>query len=215
MSRYTTMLRYVVENIVTSRGREIGNPKENATIAAPVIFNFTFPIWDEEDRLKFETDFIMKYYMREIGLETVSLWKLYLENWLNTNMPYWNMRMNSLLYGMSIDTFLKNPNNFVDIYNGSDNTSDNGSGHSTGLSKYYEVPSRDITDITDHLNNASSSSSDNNYESAGRKTTNHTLTHKTEGVPNTIDIWLKHKSAMENVYANLLKEMSPLFMGVY
>lgn len=105
MSRYTTMLRYVVENIVTSRGREIGNPKENATIAAPVIFNFTFPIWDEDDRLKFETDFIMKYYMREIGLETVSLWKLYLESWLNTNMPYWNTRMNSLLYGMSIDTF--------------------------------------------------------------------------------------------------------------
>lgn len=215
MSRYTTMVRYIVENAVTRNSGKIKSPLENCTNAAPLIFDFDFPIWSEEDRRKFEADFLMKYYMREIGLETVSLWKLYLQNWLNTNMPYWNMRMNAILKGSSIDFFMKNPNSFTDIYTGADDTSDSGRGESEGMSKYYEVPSRDIETITDHLNNATGANNSNNYQSSGHKTTNHTLSHKTEATPGTIDIWLKYKGAIDNTYKDMLDSMCPLFMGVY
>lgn len=215
MSRYTTMLRYIVENAVVRNGGKIKSPRENCNEAASLIFNFDFPIWNEGDRQLFEVDFLMRYYMREIGLETVQLWSLYLQNWLNTNMPYWNMKMNALLKGSSIDFFMKNPNSFTDIYTGVDDSSDRGSGENEGMSKYYEVPSRDISEITDHLNNANSVNNNNSYQSTGHKSTNHTLSHKTEATPGTIDIWMKYKSSIENTYNELINAMCPLFMGVY
>lgn len=215
MSRYTTMVRYIVENAVIRNSGKIKSPGENCDVAADLIFDFDFPVWNESDRHKFEVDILMRYYMREIGLETVPLWKLYMQNWLNTNMPYWNMKMSALLKGSSIDFFMKNPNSFTDIYTGVDDSNDTGSGQSEGMGKYYEVPSRDISDITDHLNNANSSDNSNSYQSSGHKSTNHTLSHKTEATPGTIDIWMKYKSSIENTYNDMISALYPLFMGVY
>lgn len=56
----------------------------------PHIFDFDFPIYDESHRAEIEKKIIMHYFMREIGLETVALWKLYLEERLNLEMPYYN-----------------------------------------------------------------------------------------------------------------------------
>lgn len=58
--------------------------------AAPKIFNFDFPIWMEQYRPILEKKILMHYFNREIGLETVALWKFYLETRLSEIMPYYN-----------------------------------------------------------------------------------------------------------------------------
>lgn len=87
MSKYTTQVRWIVEAATPNFQ---GTITQRIKAAAPLIFNFDFPIWTEEYRLELETKFLRHYYMSEIGMETVALWKLFLENELNEIMPYYN-----------------------------------------------------------------------------------------------------------------------------
>lgn len=91
MSKYTTEVRFICENnagLTESKGyRDI---KDILTTAAPKIFDFDFPIFDEQYRLPLEIKILRHYYTREICEETVGLWKLRLEDRLNTIMPYYN-----------------------------------------------------------------------------------------------------------------------------
>jgi len=61
------------------------------------LFDFEYPIFDEEYRNVFETHFIRTFYMREIGFETEGLFKFNLETWLLVNMPYYNKLFESEL----------------------------------------------------------------------------------------------------------------------
>lgn len=58
--------------------------------AAPLIFDFEFPIWSEQYRVILESKILRHYFTREIGVETVGLWKFDLETKLNEIMPYYN-----------------------------------------------------------------------------------------------------------------------------
>lgn len=88
MSKYTTQIRFLVENATPDM--EGQSMSERITAAAPKIFNFSFPIWLDEYRILLEKKILMHYFNKEIGLETVALWKLYLEERLNLIMPYYN-----------------------------------------------------------------------------------------------------------------------------
>lgn len=91
MSKYTTEVRYIcesaLENIETHGADSVD---DILTKSAPLVFNFDFPIFDEQYRLTLERKILKHYYMREIGAETVGLWKLWLNTRLNEIMPYYN-----------------------------------------------------------------------------------------------------------------------------
>lgn len=57
---------------------------------APKIFNFNFPIFDENYRLPLEKKILKHYYTRELCEETYGLWKLRLNSRMNEIMPYYN-----------------------------------------------------------------------------------------------------------------------------
>lgn len=91
MSKYTTEVRFICENnagLTESKGYK--DIKDILTTAAPKIFDFDFPIFDEQYRLPLEIKILRHYYTREICEETVGLWKLRLEDRLNAIMPYYN-----------------------------------------------------------------------------------------------------------------------------
>lgn len=99
MSKYTTEVRFICE---TANGltESVGYSKVNDVIAKalPVIFDFDFPIFDEKYRSVLETKILKHYYTREIGAESVGLWKLWLDTRLNEIMPYYNqLYMSELL----------------------------------------------------------------------------------------------------------------------
>ena len=96
MSKYTVEVKNICEQYYQ-------NDPENAlipfgfdnldtiiTYAAPKVFNFDFPIFDESYRLPLEKQIIRHYFTREICEETVGLWKLRLQDKLNLIMPYYN-----------------------------------------------------------------------------------------------------------------------------
>lgn len=78
MSKYTTELRWVIENGYDLQLNE-------------------YPIFDENYRQKLNQKIINHYYFREIGFETVGLFRFYLKQTMNEIMPYYNQLYESAL----------------------------------------------------------------------------------------------------------------------
>ena len=91
MSKYTTELRFICES-KTGHDSSVGYNSTADVIeeAAPIIFDFDYPIFDENYKLPLETKIIRHFYTREICEETYGLWKLRLEDRMNMIMPYYN-----------------------------------------------------------------------------------------------------------------------------
>lgn len=91
MSKYTTEVRYICEHyagLEESEGYE--GVEEIISKSRTKIFDFSYPIFDESYREILETKILTHYYTREIGLETVGLWKHFLKMRMNEIMPYYN-----------------------------------------------------------------------------------------------------------------------------
>lgn len=91
MSKYTTEVRFICEQqagLEDSKGyNDVGNIIASARTH---IFDFTYPIFDNNYKPALETKILMHYYTREISEETYGLWKLRLRTRLNEIMPYYN-----------------------------------------------------------------------------------------------------------------------------
>lgn len=98
MSKYTTEVRFLCESAAgKTESKGFSSIAEILSVAAPRVFNFTFPIFDESYRLPLEIKILRHYYTREICEETVGLWKLRLQDKLNMIMPYYNQLYESEL----------------------------------------------------------------------------------------------------------------------
>lgn len=91
MSKYTTEVRYICE-VNSGLNDSVGYSKIDDVItgAIPKIFDFDFPIFDENYRTILEKKILKHFYTREICEETVGLWKLRLVTKMNEIMPYYN-----------------------------------------------------------------------------------------------------------------------------
>ena len=110
MAKYTTELRTICETYAGLNERA-GYSGVDDVISNSVskIFDFNFPIFDENYRLTLETKILKHYYTREIAAETVGLWKMWLNTRMNEIMPYFNK-----LYALEAYKF--NPLYDVDYY---------------------------------------------------------------------------------------------------
>lgn len=98
MSKYTTQVRFICETAAgLSESEGQTTVKQIIAAAIPSVFDFDFPIFDESYRIVLETKILKHYYTREIGLETVGLWKLKLDTKLNEIMPFYNQLYKSEL----------------------------------------------------------------------------------------------------------------------
>nr|DAO66664.1 MAG TPA: Lower collar protein [Caudoviricetes sp.] len=98
MSKYTTEVRYICEEYFGAN-TSLNYPSINDIIqkALPKIFDFDFPVFDENYRSVLESKIIKHFYTREIGFETVALWKLKLQTKLQEIMPLYNQYYESAL----------------------------------------------------------------------------------------------------------------------
>lgn len=98
MSKYTTELRFICENLA-GLDESAGYNSVNNIIAAarPRIFDFTYPIFDNTYKSVLESKILKHYYLREIAHESVGIWRLRLDATMNEIMPYYNQLYNSEL----------------------------------------------------------------------------------------------------------------------
>lgn len=91
MSRYTTEVRFICEEYA-GKEHSVGYADIDEVIDASYhkVFDFDYPIFDEEYRDELEKKILLHFYTREISEETVGLWKLRLRDKMNMIMPLYN-----------------------------------------------------------------------------------------------------------------------------
>ena len=163
MSKYTTEVRFICETYAgLDESADYMGIDEVLDKSRGKVFDFDFPIFDENYRSVLEDKILKHYYTREIGAETIGLWKLWLNTRMNEIMPYYNQ-----LYASEAIKF--NPMYDVDLtttHQQTDNRNDN------MTESELKVGSRD-TDFSSHDEGSSSSHTDNDTSTDDRTKNDH------------------------------------------
>lgn len=88
MSKYTTELRWVVEQGLMNRLAD--NVEANWSLVYPDLGLDDYPIFQEAYRETLNNKIIRHYYTREIGAETVGRWRMFMRDAMHLIMPYYN-----------------------------------------------------------------------------------------------------------------------------
>lgn len=105
MSSVTTMVRWYCEYLYNQQRTSsvpapadwVTDPELIIPYAADQIFSFSFPIWDDNYKPVLTQKILRHYYFREIGEETVGMWKMRLHQTLLEIMPYYNQLYQSTI----------------------------------------------------------------------------------------------------------------------
>jgi len=239
MSKYTTEIRFICETFA-GLDTSVGLTQVNDVIskAREKIFDFSYPIFDEKYRAVLETKILRHYYTREIGFETIALWKMFLETKLNEVMPYYNQ-----LYKSELLEF--NPFYDVEVTRTHDGSSNkNESGESTGSnavndsskigtesdSRYSDTPQGTIENLKNdtYLTNANvsetqtsstSNSTSNSLFSQNNRVDN--LEKYTEvvkgkqGTENYSDLLIKFRTTFLNIDMEVINALGDLFLNLW
>lgn len=90
MANYTTQVKSICE-FYAGRDTSGSYADIDAIIAKarPKIFTAAYPMYEDGDRAALETKILKHYYFREIGMETVGVWKHFLNTRMMEIMPYY------------------------------------------------------------------------------------------------------------------------------
>lgn len=231
MSKYTTELRWIVENGYDLQLNE-------------------YPIFDENYRQKLNQKIINHYYFREIGFETVGLFRFYLKQTMNEIMPYYNQLYESAL--LEIDPL--NTINFTetltrtkignDTKNFNEDTTVNSNGdsnsNSTKNTNFKDVESdtpqgmlsignidgelyasyarisknEDTTNSTAHQETVDTQKRKNDEKINREDNENYTRTEKGNRESQS-ELLMKYRQTFLNIDMQVINELNDLFMGLY
>ena len=193
-----------------------------------------YPIYDESHRETLNNMIINHYLMSEIGQETPALFKLYLNNTMNEIMPKYN-----ILY-RAVDEYVKRQSllSDVDLTIDSEGSTENNALSTSVVSSTnsYTEKSKMINSDTPqgkiYLNDLenqayattaslgsgenSSNSESNSTNKVDNDTVNKNKTHtfgSNGKLP--IDVMIKIQQGILNIDESIIKELQPLFFGLY
>lgn len=237
MSKYTTEVRFICENSAgLSKSEGANNVDSILDKCWNKVFNFDFPIFDENYRQVLCRKILKHYYTREIAHETVGRWKLALNAKLNEIMPYYNQLYKSELleFNPFYDVDLTRSREGSGTSNRTSNNTETNSGTSKNVSsgsrtsntdtlnRFSDTPqnSMDTQGITDSvpLTTVTKVNEDNTTtnESTDTLTRNDSKTgNGTENINNTNKYieTVKGKQGTEN-YSSLLKKFRETFLNI-
>lgn len=227
MSKYTTEVRFICESYA-GLDESVGYSKVDEVIEKSweKVFDFNFPIYDENYRQVLCTKILKHYYTREIGEETVGLWKLRLNAKMNEIMPYYNK-----LYAVWTKEF--NPLFDTELTRehkldrtGRTDSKQNSETENNGTSKnlYSDTPQGSLQNIDNetYLTNAtkivdtSNITGENVYEQDIKTTDEYleTVTGKSSGASygKMLD---EYRKALINIDEMIIGELNILFMMIW
>ena len=215
MSKYTTEVRYICEHF-SGLGDSVGFYRVGEVIekARENIFNFDYPIFDENYRNVLETKILKHFYTREIGFETVGLWLLKLDTKLNEIMPYYNQlyKSEAMEFNPFYDTDITTTRDIVnkgDSESLSVNNVDS-NGNFVNRELYSDTPQGALNGVESekYLTNATKNRGENSNNSKSTNNSNSKI--------NNVEDYLEHikgKRGSEN-YSSLLKQYRDTFLNI-
>ena len=229
MSSYTTEVRFICESLYRLENSTGYNDIEKILKSVhKKIFDFDYPIFDEKYRSALEIKILRHFYTREIGFETVGLWKLKLADKMNTIMPYYNKWYASELleFNPLWDTDFTRKGNITDT-----NKSTNNSTSNKTKSKFSDTPQGSISSLENdtYLTNATIDETNGSYTNTAENTNVNNSTNEINHEANNLNEYLEtvqgnrgvfdngtmlkhYRDTFTNIDKMLLNEMEDLFM---
>lgn len=243
MANYTTEVRTICENYAGyphfSGEMSVADIIEKSRTK---IFDFSFPIFDEKYRSVLETKIIKHYYTREIGLETVGLWKLKLDTKMNEIMPYYNQLYSSTLLEFNpfydVDITRKHNTRSDGTRNETNENKSNGTNqnttnsNSTNRNLYSDTPqgaltgvetetyltnaTKDMLESTDNSNGNFNTSANGKSDSVIKNVEDYLETVKgKQGTEDYSSLLLKYRETFLNIDLQIIEELSDLFLNLW
>lgn len=195
-----------------------------------VIFDFDYDLSKNVSRETFEKNILNHYLMRRINFETVTLFKIMLENKLNEILPKYNVLFDKLnefdIFKANVHTREYSENRNETNTNTTELTSNltvkSDSNNETGFS---DTPQSNIDDIKNnkYLTEFTNNNNISNSVNSGKTTNNGNGTNSsdiniTETVTNTVDnevdVLLKFQTDFNNIMTLIYKDLDCLFYGL-
>lgn len=230
MSKYTTEVRYICET-ACGLTESVGGSEVEEVIANSLekIFDFDFPIFDENYRKVLETKIIRHFYTREIGFETVGLWKLKLNTKLNEIMPYYNKLYNSELIEIdplrTVNKTIKREGSGTNVSSGADTTTNDGWTKADGINKFSDTPQGSIQNLKEdrYLTNATINDDSGSYHNTTVDGKGTTITTTNDYIDTIVgyesrdvsDLLIKFRKTFLNIDMQIINELDSLFMQLW
>ena len=202
--------------------------KYTITIKSLIDNNFDFkmdsyPIFDENYRDTLNQNILYHYYENEIGFETASLFRFYLNQKLNEIMPYYN-ELYKVQKKLIDENLLLNNVNLKEQLIGSNRTETNSTSQSSnnGKSLFQDTPQGQIsqTDIdnqtwaTNLTLNKNEIADQSNASGSGTNEYIKTIIGNNGGKFN-IDVLNDIKNNLMNIDLMIINELNDLFMQIF
>ena len=202
--------------------------KYTITIKSLIDNNFDFkmdsyPIFDENYRDTLNQNILYHYYENEIGFETASLFRFYLNQKLNEIMPYYN-ELYKVQKKLIDENLLLNNVNLTETLHGSNTTKTNSKSESSnnGKSLFQDTPQGQIsqTDIdnqtwaTNLTLNKNEIADQSDATGSGTNEYIKTIIGNNGGKFN-IDVLNDIKNNLMNIDLMIINELNDLFMQIF
>ena len=202
--------------------------KYTITIKSLIDNNFDFkmnnyPIFDENYRNTLNNNILYHYYENEIGFETASLFRFYLNQKLNEIMPYYN-ELYKAQKKIIDENLLLNNVNLTERLTGSNttNTSSTSQSSNKGKNLFQDTPQGQIsqTDIDNQTWATNLTLNKNDIEDESSATGSGTNEYLKTIVGNNggkfnIDVLNDIKNNLMNIDLMIINELNDLFMGIF
>lgn len=219
MSKYTTEVRYVCE-FFAGNTESVGYSSIDEILEKSYnkIFDFSFPIFDENYRKPLCIKILKHYYTREIGEETVGLWKLRLNSRMNEIMPYYNKLYEAWAkeFNPLFDTELTREHKLDRTGNQTGETETN----AINRNLYSDTPQGSLQNVDSetYLTNATKDIAEgaSNYSQDIKSTDEYleTVKGKTSGLSYS-KMLDEYKEALINIDLMVINELNNLFMMIW
>lgn len=198
MSLYTTQLRYIIES-----GYDIGLKD--------------YPIFDESYRETLNNKIIQHFYFREIGLETVALFKVFINRAMNEIMPYYN----KLYESANLQYNPLEPYTMTESETANSSSNTNGTSGASSRNIYSDTPQSEI-EFDAIVNNkyATNASIDETTATTGSNSTGESTTNKTtkgNNYYNQSELLTAYRETLLNIDMMIIndKAIQSCFMQIY
>ena len=210
MSKYTITIKNLIDN-----GFDFGLKN--------------YPIFDESYRDTLNHNILYHYYESEIGLETPTLFKLYLNQKLNEIMPYYNIlyeKQKKLLDNIENNVNLTETFERINNTTTNTNSTSNSNGTTNNKNLFLDTPQgntyKGTIDDTDYATsvtfdrNSNTNQISDNSTSTGDATENYIKTIVgNNGARYNIDLLKDIQNNLINIDLLIINDLGDLFMGIF
>ena len=189
------------------------------------IFTFSFPFYDDNKLIDFQKKFIKHFFFREIGFETINLFKFRLNESLNLIMPYYNKLYLANEEKLEIFTTDK----FQELVNSESNSEANVKGNSNtnyneeSITRFSNTPQGGLSDVKNDKyltsltldNNSGETESDTSSTSNGNSNVITIRTNEGSGGVSEATLLQQYYDVQRNIDEEVFDSLEELFMLIF